>query len=261
MARRVVFLAGLLALGACSPPRYPAVRDWAGTAGIGAAHPEFVRPPQAAPTAADAALAMQQVLEAYLAALGTLALAGRLAFAEPPFAAQSARVAPVSPEAADAITAIGAQLHRATVPDAERRALRETLRAADPPVQVLLAALAAQVEAAGQRDRPERAAIAAEYARLLRQARGPAERRALQDLDTLREREVATDHAAYATYRQVLARIGEGHALLAARAGHLGQEETFRQLRAAEDALRRAMALLPPPLPAPAPQPLAGPRR
>lgn len=261
MARRVAFLAGLLALGACSPPRYPAMRDWAGTAGIGAAHPEFARPPQAAAAAGDAALAMQQVLEAYLGALGTLALGGRLTFAEAPFAEQSARVAPVSPDAAEAITAIGAQLHGVVASGARRRALSETVRVADPPVQRLLTALAAEVEAAGRRDRPDRAAIAAEYARLAQQARGPAERRALQDLGTLREREVAGDQAAYATYRDVLARIGEGHALLVARASHLGQEESFRQIRAAEDALRRAMAALPPPLPAPAPQPPSGPRR
>jgi hypothetical protein len=48
--------------------------------------------------------------------------------------------------------------------------------------------------------------------------------------------------------RAVLARIGEGHALLAARAGSvvaLGQRGTAREIRAAEEALLRAGARLP----------------
>ena len=40
----------------------------------------------------------------------------------------------------------------------------------------------------------------------------------------------------------VLSRIAEGHALMAARARQLSQEETARQVRAAEDRLRRAEA-------------------
>jgi hypothetical protein len=51
--------------------------------------------------------------------------------------------------------------------------------------------------------------------------------------------------SARSAYKRVLARIGEGQALLLDRVSHLAQEETARQLRAAEEALRRATALLP----------------
>jgi hypothetical protein len=47
-------------------------------------------------------------------------------------------------------------------------------------------------------------------------------------------------------YRRALAEIGATHAMLAARARHLRQEELARDVRQAEDGLRRIMLRLPP---------------
>jgi hypothetical protein len=60
-----------------------------------------------------------------------------------------------------------------------------------------------------------------------------------------REAALAGRAAARNAYVAVLGRIGEGQALLLERAAHLSQEETARQVRAAEAALRQAAALLP----------------
>ena len=51
--------------------------------------------------------------------------------------------------------------------------------------------------------------------------------------------------AARANYLTVLADIAAGHKLLAERLRHLTQEETQRQIRSAEAALRRAATALP----------------
>lgn len=61
------------------------------------------------------------------------------------------------------------------------------------------------------------------------------------------------DQGAEDAYAAALAAIGEGHALLKARARHITSEEVARLARAEEDRLRRAARALPVPRPAPLP--------
>jgi hypothetical protein len=84
----------------------------------------------------------------------------------------------------------------------------------------------------------------ARYQRLLREARDEPSRQILRDLAALHEAGFANRAAAFSNYQTVLADIARGHALLRERVSHLTQEETARQIRAAEAELRRAGARL-----------------
>jgi hypothetical protein len=192
-------------LAGCALPANTALPDWAGSASVLAG--------QAAPADdRDAPRALRETLAIYLFALGVVAREEALVFRASAYDALNPRAAAAGPAAARAVEAIGAALRMAHAanPDPQARAysagqsrvvedlrLRPMIRAADPPVQAIIAMLA--------------------------EAADPAE-------------------------RAVLARIGEGHALLAARARgvvRLGQRETAREIRAAEEALLRAGARLP----------------
>jgi len=252
----------LLLLG-CSAPDYSPVRDWAATATLAAdyapaaagrsaasAQPLVPSPVVAevrrpSPLFADGILAMQEALVTYLAALSTLAADGVLAYPEDPFTTVAARAARASEASGLAIAELGALLHYASRSNARAPQLRDTIRSADPHVRTLTSELARATTSATPREEQERAAIAARYAELARAARDAATRRALQDLAALLDREFGTRAAARLNYAEVVRQIGEGHALLTERSRHLSQEETARQVRAAENRLRRAAALLP----------------
>jgi hypothetical protein len=254
--------------GACGPPDYTAVRDWARTAGLAADYPPVSAPwagvpvamapvspttgaevPNPATTAfgatSDGILAMQEALSVYLAALATLASDGVLPFRDDPFARLAPRAAAAGEAGGRAVAALGAFLRNASHTNMQAPEMRDAIVAADPTVQALVAALSAAVARSASGEAEHRAAAAAYYARLEREARDRAARQATRDLAALRDREFATRAAAHAQYRTVLARLAEGHALLRARARHITQEETVRRVRAAEDSLRRAAALLP----------------
>jgi hypothetical protein len=188
---------------------------------------------------------MQEALVTYLAALGTLAADGVLPYPEDPFATVAARAARTSEASGQAIAELGALLRHATRSNARAPQLRDTIRAADPHVQTLTSDLARATMSATPREQQERAAVAARYAELARGARDAAARRTLQDVAALLDRDFGARAAARLNYAEVVRRIGEGHALLTERSRHLGQEETARQVRAAENRLRRAAALLP----------------
>lgn len=240
-------------LTACAPD-YTPVRDWSTTASRAADYPQAagggpaLTPRAAGLVAARAPAedlrAMQEVLVAYLDAVATLAADGTLPHMEDPFTAQAARTASSQAEASQAITGLGALMRYATRGNARAPQLRDTIRTADPHVQVLAAALARAAVAPPGED-AERATVAAHYAGLARAARDAPTRRAMEDLGALRDREFATRAAARAAYAEVVTQIAAGHALLVERSGHLTQEETARQIRAAEDRLRRAAAALP----------------
>ena len=70
-------------------------------------------------------------------------------------------------------------------------------------------------------------------------------RQAIRDAAALRDREFATREASRVLYASALAQVAEGHALLKERASHLSQQETARQVRAAQDRLARTAAPLP----------------
>lgn len=241
-----------LLLGACSYPDYTAVRDWAGTAAAAAAWlPAGGRP--ATPRAVDAqpapaprregVIAMQAALDAWFTALSTLAADGLVRQPEDPLREAAAQAAAQDPEAGRAVAALGGLLVEATKGNWRAPQTAGAIRAADPAVQALLGSLSAAV--AAETDGPARDAVAALYGPLEAEARDPAARQAIRDWRAQREAEIAARTAAREAYRAVLARIAEGQALLLAKAGHLSQEETARQVRAQEAALRRAAALLP----------------
>lgn len=238
----------LAALIGCGPPDYTPVRDWAGVAGNAAFYPELVTRPgsTAAPVpAADAMNAMQQSLSTYLQALGTLSADGLLMIREDPLAEYAPRVAPTSPKGAEAIQTLGALLKERGRSLARAPQLRATIREADAPVQALIAAMQESITALEPVETSVREQARARYQRLLREARDEPSRQTLRDLAALHEAGFANRAAAISNYQTVLTDIAKGHALLKERVSHLTQEETARQIRAAEAELRRAGARLP----------------
>ena len=238
----------LVALIGCGPPDYTPVRDWAGVAGNAALYPELVTRPGSTPApvpAADAINAMQQSLSTYLQALGTLAADGLLMIREDPLAAYAPRVAATSPKGAEAIQTLGALLRERGRSLARAPQLRATIREADAPVQALIAAMQESITALEPAETTAREQTRARYQRLLREARDEPSRQILRDLAALHEAGFANRAAAFSNYQTVLADIARGHALLKERVSHLTQEETARQIRAAEAELRRAGVRLP----------------
>ncbi|MBP0464043.1 hypothetical protein J5Y09_08985 [Roseomonas sp. PWR1] len=195
MLRRFALLA-CLTVAACGLPPNHALRDWARTAGIAVDRPSL------APAAAGDVLARQAALAGWLQALAILAEEeGMPAFGP---AQGSAPTDPASTALAGVLrTAAATPPNRGPAVGAdaqdEQRRLPVAIRAADPHVQALIAALSADM-AGGEREE----------------------------------------------YRRALAAIGATHGMLAARARHLRQEDLARDLRQAEDGLRRIMLRLPP---------------
>jgi hypothetical protein len=160
-------------------------------------------------------------------------------------AAYAPRVAPTSPKGAEAIETLGALLRDRGRSLARAPQLRATIREADAPVQALIAAMQEAVTALEPAERATAEQAHARYQRLLREARDEPSRQILRDLAALYEAASANRAAAIKNYQTVLTDIARGHALLKERAFHLTQEETARQIRAAEGELRRAGARLP----------------
>lgn len=188
---------------------------------------------------------MQDGLSIYLSALGTIAADGVLPYREDPFTHFADRARPASEAGSRAIAMLGGLLRRASRRNSQAPQLGETIAETDESVQALVTALRTAVEEAATSAAQERSTVAAAYGRLEQEARDTASRRAFRDIGAMRDREYAAGAAARAHYVLVLTRIAEGHALLKIRTGHLTQEETARQIRAAEDRLRRSAALLP----------------
>lgn len=213
--RRHLAAGAVALLSACNAPDYTPVRDWARTGSLVADHPGVAAavsalPAEAAPAGArDGILAMQEALSLYLAALGRMADDGVLPYPEDPFVDLAARAARADAAGGEAVAGLGGFLRHATRNNARAPQLRDSIRAADPLVQALVAALGAAI-------RREAAAAPAQAGTL-------------------------GAHAA------IVAQIGEGHALLKARAGHITDEEVVQLIRAEEDRLRRAARALPRP--------------
>lgn len=171
-SRRSLALLALAPAAACALPPNTALRDWAWTASVLADRPAEL-------DGQDAALAMQEGFVAWLHALGVLAVPEqRLAFRAEAFAALAPRAAAAEPGAAAAIGQLGAVLaaaQRANLPLGARadsafpaplvedNRLRPALRAADAPVQALVAALG-RAAAAREAYRHLVAAIAEDHA-------------------------------------------------------------------------------------------------
>ncbi len=204
----------LVLLAGCALPPNTALRDWARTASVTADQPAMVAPSPRG----DALLAQQQALAIYFYALGVLAEEERmLTFRADPYDDLARRAAVNDPAAGQAVAQLGALLAIARAgnlpPDARANSanqstvvedlrLRRLIRAANAPVDQLLASLSEGVD-------------------------GPAPEGA-------------------EAYRQALTEIRAGQALIHARVSVIGQREVARDLRDAEDRLRRAARLLPP---------------
>lgn len=201
------WLAAVAMLGGCALPPNAALPDWARSASVLAGQ-------ATQPVDPDGRQAALQALAVYLYALGVVAEERVLTFRETPFAALAPRAAATSLGAGDAVAGLGAVLRtaREANPDPEARANS----AGQPRVIENL------------RLRPMILAADPHVQRLVAMLAGA---------DTA------------APERRALASIGEGHALLAARARsvvRLGQRATAIEIRAAEEALLRAGARLPP---------------
>jgi len=245
-------LACILLLSACGVPDYTAVRDWARTASFAANYPPVATAPagRAAPSADRAALgagilAMEQALSVYLAALGTIASDGVLPYREDPFAGLGPRIAPVSEPGQRAVASLGQSLRRATLDNAQAPQTRDTITANDAAVQDLVRALSAAVAALAPFEEEARRDGIEAYARMQRQAGSAPARVMVREVGATLDREHAVRAAARARYIAVLTGIGEGHALLKARTRRITRTEAIEQIRAAEESLRRAAAMLP----------------
>ncbi len=222
LMRQGLAAALLMFASACSAPDYSPVMGWARTASLAADHPAAlaVVPPPAAADQREGTLAMREALVTYLSALGRMADDGVLPFLENPFEELAPRAARADPAGGEAVAAMGALLRRASRGNWQAPELRDTIRAFDPPVQALVVALSGTIEGG--------AAPAAE-----------------PEPDPLA--------ATRTEYVAVVTRIGEGHALLRERAGHITRDDVVQLVRAQEDQLHRAAFALPrPALPVPA---------
>lgn len=215
MPRSAIILLGCLLFGCALPPN-TALRDWARLASVLADHPSAVA--AADPVQRDGLLAQQQALAIYLYALSVLATEeSTLTFRPEPFAPLPSRAAAADPAAGPAVAEIGRLLAAA--------------RAANLPP--------------GARARSAGSATVVEDLRLrplIRAADAPVQ----VLVGTLSRGTTGLTAPEEETYRQVLAAIGQGHAMLKAQAGDIRQRETARDIMAQEDRLRRLMLILAP---------------
>lgn len=250
---RAVMLGLLWLLGACAAPDYTPMREWAGTASRAADYSALaatchVRPNAAVPRPAPwpvAARAMQTSLALYLSSLATMAADGVLTHREDPLVEPAADAALASHEAGQAVAGLGAVLRRATRRNARAPELAETITKADPHLQALIPILSSSVGERAAAARSDRAAVAASHSDAAAAANDPATRRLIGDMAVLHDQDYAVRAVARTNYIAVLAGIAEGHALLMERRDRLSQAATGREVRAAEDRLRRAADQLP----------------
>ncbi|WP_188968911.1 hypothetical protein [Neoroseomonas lacus] len=212
MPRSAIILLGCLLLGCALPPN-TALRDWARLASVLADHPSAAAAPN--PAQRDGLLAQQQALAIYLYALSVLATEeSTLTFRPEPFAPLPSRAAAADPAAGPAVAEIGRLLAAARAanlpPGARARSAGSATVVEDLRLRPLIRAADAPVQML--------------VGTLSRGTTGPEEE----------------------TYRQVLAAIGQGHAMLKAQAGDIRQRETARDIMAQEDRLRRLMLILAP---------------
>lgn len=228
---RLVWL--MLALLGCSAPDYTPVRDWSAAAGLAVDQPGGEE---------DAAQAIQEVLAVYFAALGTLATDGVLPHREDPFAALAPRAGRVDAAAGQNIASLGTLLRRASRGNYQAPELRNTITAADPLVQAIMAALLPMVARPAGPEAAARAERAATYATLAQAAPDLATRQSILEWAALRDREAALQAQARADRGALIAQVAADHAMLRARAPRINGEEAVQDIRAAEDRLRRANA-------------------
>jgi type IV secretory pathway VirB10-like protein len=211
--------------------------------------------PSVEPVSDDAGLAMQDALVTYLVALATLSGDGVLTWRLNPMVELAERIRPRDPAAADAAVTLGAQLRHATFDVYRAPEMRGALVDANPSLQRILTALTEAVAARDAEEAPARAAVAASYQAMEREAApGPA-RQAARDFAQLRDQEFADLATARAYYQALLRLLSDSHAMLTRRAPRMLSDDATLEIRQAEDAMRRAQASLPRGLGVPPPPP------
>lgn len=253
----------VVVLAGCALPENTAVRDWARSASLVADYPLMMSvdtsgpgsmTARGGPARGDGVRATQEALAIYLYAVGVLAEEGVLTFREDSYAPLAARAMALGPLVAAAVSSIGALLSaaRSDNPRPGERAytagqdevhedqrLRHTIRQADASVQILVAALSDAVAT------PSAVAPEASRAAVDRPGGGSVAGQSAREAQALSERVRDVLEAGRAEYVRILAQIGQGHALLKARARHITQEETARLLRTETIMLRHAMTMRP----------------
>jgi hypothetical protein len=212
---------GVVVLAACALPPDTALRDWARSASVAADRPALL----AGAPGADALAAQQAALAIYLYALSVLAQEEQpLTFRDAAYAPLIPRAAAAGPAAGEAVATIGTLLRSARdanlapgaransaapAPLVEDNRLRRVIRTADAPLQALVGALSAGIEAGGDPDRETYrrllAAIAEDHAMLKAHA------------THIRAREVARDIMAAEDRLRRLVRRLPPDAIVAAR--------------------------------------------
>ncbi len=211
----IAVIACLLSVGCALPPNN-SLRDWARLASILADHPDAVAPPT--PAGRDGVIAQQEALAIYLYALSVLATEeSTLTFRAGAFAPLVPRAAAADPAAGPAVAEIGRLLAAA--------------RAANLPPGARARSAGSQTVVEDLRLRP-----------LIRAADAPVQ----VLVGTLARGTEGLSGAEQDAYRQVLVAIGEGHAMLKARASDIHQRGVARDILAQEDRLRRLMFILEP---------------
>lgn len=210
-----LLLAALLLPAACSAPDYNPVRDWARTASLAADFPAGRLPPPRSVEVREGAFAMREALARYLAALSRLADDGVLPYPENPFLELAPQAGRAGTGGEKPVADIGALLRRATRQNWRAPQLRQAITEGDPALQALVQAMAEAIARNAEPGEP------ADIAR------------------------------ARAQYGSIIRRIGDDHALLAARVGDLTDADVVELIHAAQDRTTRALLSLPrPTLPA-----------
>lgn len=216
MPRSATMLLGCLLMLGCALPPNTALRDWARLASILTDHPSAVA--ASAPAERNGLLAQQEALAIYLYALSVLATEeSTLTFRAEAFAPLVPRAAAADPEAGAAVAELGRLLAAA--------------RAANLPPGARANSAGSQTVVEDLRLRP-----------LVRAADAPVQR-LVGSLARGTDAIAGPDQEAYG---QVLAAIGQGHAMLKAHAADIRQREMARDIMAQEDRLRRLMLILAP---------------
>lgn len=236
----------LAQLAACAPD-YTAVRDWASQARdamLPIEAPRAPRPPvapvPAAPVTQDgragAVLALQEGAAAWLGMLAFLADDGWPRQRENPLTDLVAKVQPYDPEGAAGLHELGEVMAYAARRDTRAPWLSTAVERGDPSFQKIIAALQRQS-----------AAMAAEVPSPSRgdPPRGvpPAQRTLAQEVAAMRQADADRQRIAQDARAAALARVGEGHAFLAAHTDELSRSDTARLLRVQEMELRRLVLL------------------
>lgn len=217
---RRLALVALVALAACNASDYTPVRDWARTASLAVDFPAQRLPPPRSAEVREGAMAMREALATYLSALARMADDGVLPYPEDPFTELAPQAGRAGTGGAQPVASLGAFLRRATRQNWQAPRLRETIALNNPAVQALVNALNEAIAANTEPGEPP---------------------------------DIARGRAQYAA---IILRVGDDHALLAARAGDITDEDVVDLIRAAQDRTTRALLALPrPALPVSGPEP------